>query len=91
MLNFSPLDGATFPLSGNPGATFNCSLVGSSNASASTDLEDISGPVVISLVVFIVAVSSSLLGADFESESDFLADLGEVVEIVRRDGIGGRC
>jgi len=85
MLNFSPLDGATFPLSGKPGAALSSSLVGSSNASASSVLEEISGPVDNSLSLMMVAVSSSFVGVDF------LALLGDVVEICRKEGIGGRC
>jgi hypothetical protein len=85
MLNFSPLDGATFPLSGKPGAALSSSLVGSSNASASSVFEEISGPVDNSLSVLMVAVSPSFAGVDF------LALVGEVVEICRKEGIGGRC
>ena len=85
MLNFSPLDGATLPLSGKPGAALSSSLVGSSNASASSVFEEISGPVDNSLSFLIVAVSSSFAGVEF------LALLGEVVEICLKEGKGGRC
>ena len=88
-LNFSADEGSTFPLSGNPGAAFNCSLVGSSNASASAVFDEISGPVVISFSPWMVAVSSCLgAGVDFE------AFLGEDVDKVRAFwsdlGMGGR-
>jgi len=86
MLNFSPLEGATFPLAGSPGVVLSSTLVGSSNASASSVFEDISGPVDNSLSFCVVAVSSSFAGVDFLPR-------GEVVEscLNEEEGIGGRC
>ena len=96
-LNFSADEGSTFPLSGNPGEAFNCSFVGSSNASASAVFDEISGPVVISFEPLMVAVSSCLgagAGVDFESDSEADADREEVVDRFRAFwsdlGIGGR-
>ena len=83
MLIRSPLEGSTLPLSGNPGAAANCSLVGSSKASASAVLDEISGPVVSSLSALTVAVSFSFgVGLDLELELELEADRGEVVDIV---------